>query len=230
MNSPANGILLFFMLTNLAQLGSSRLKVCIHMLSLQGMALAVLPFMVSGEGMGLHAILAALFALTVRGIAIPWLLLRALRETGVNREVEPYIGFSASILTGVCALAACFYFSPRLALPSAQAASDVVPVALFSIFAGLFLIITRRKALTQVAGYLVIENGIYAFGVAVAADSSWLIELGVMLDILVAILIMAIMVYHINREFDHINIDCLSSLHDRRTPVDKRTAPVEAAS
>jgi len=91
----------------------------------------------------------------------------------------------------------------------------LIPVAaMFTILTGLLLIVSRRKALTQVVGYLVMENGVYAFGAALAVDEPLLVELGVLLDVLVAVFVMGIAIYHISREFDHIDTDQLSALRD----------------
>jgi hydrogenase-4 component E len=89
-----------------------------------------------------------------------------------------------------------------------------VPVALFTSLAGLFLIVSRKKALTQVLGYLVLENGIYAFGVGVVQGTPMLVELGVLLDVFVAVFVMGITIFHINRQFDHIDTDQLATLKD----------------
>jgi hydrogenase-4 component E len=90
----------------------------------------------------------------------------------------------------------------------------VVPVALSTIFTGLFLILSRRKALTQVLGYIVLENGIYIFGVALALKEPVVVELGVLLDVFVAVFIMGITVFQISREFDHTDTDRLDSLKE----------------
>jgi len=88
-------------------------------------------------------------------------------------------------------------------------------VAIFTMMTGLLLLTTRRKALTQVVGYLALENGIYTFGVAVARDGSpWLVELGILLDVFVAVFVMGIAIFHISREFDHIDADQLTALKD----------------
>ena len=135
MNTLANGVLIFLLLTNLAQMGSSRLRIVIQMLAIQGIALSLLPFLFARAGdTELDTIVLALIALLLRGILIPWLLLRALHKTGVNREVEPYIGFTTSTLIGVVALATCFHLSPRLAIPSAEAVSDACSCCPFQHF------------------------------------------------------------------------------------------------
>jgi hydrogenase-4 component E len=89
-----------------------------------------------------------------------------------------------------------------------------VPVALFTSLVGLFVIISRRKALTQVLGYLVLENGIYTFGVGLVQNTPMLVELGVLLDVFVAVFVMGIAIFHINRQFDHIDTDRMVLLKD----------------
>jgi hydrogenase-4 component E len=89
-----------------------------------------------------------------------------------------------------------------------------MPGALFTTLTGLMMIISRKNALTQVAGYLVMENGIYAFGVILAVEEPLLVEMGVLLDVFVAVFVMGITVYQISREFDHIDTDRLSELKD----------------
>jgi len=86
------------------------------------------------------------------------------------------------------------------------------PGALFTTLTGLMIIVSRRKALTQVVGYLVMENGVYAFGAALAVQEPLLVEMGILLDVFVAVFVMGITIYQISREFDHIDTDRLSEL------------------
>ncbi len=88
----------------------------------------------------------------------------------------------------------------------------VIPVAFFTIMSGLFLIISRKKALTQVLGYLVMENGIYVFGTSIAAKQPLVVELGILLDVFVAVFVMDIAIFHISREFEHTDVDKLDKL------------------
>ncbi|PJB83091.1 MAG: hydrogenase, partial [Acidobacteria bacterium CG_4_9_14_3_um_filter_49_7] len=90
----------------------------------------------------------------------------------------------------------------------------LLPSALFSLMTGLLIIVSRRKALTQVIGYLTMENGVYLFGAALAIEEPLLVEMGVLLDVFVAVFIMGITIYQINSEFDHIDTDRLSELKD----------------
>ena len=113
-------------------------------------------------------------------------------------------------------LAALFalWLGSRLPLPEQAASPLLVPVALFTMLVGLFLIVSRRTALSQVLGYLVLENGIFAFGLALTDHAPLSVEIGVLLDIFVAVFIMGIAIHHISREFDHIDTDRLTELKD----------------
>ena len=90
----------------------------------------------------------------------------------------------------------------------------MVPAALYTIMIGLFMIVARRKAITQVLGYLAMENGIYVLGPALAVHNPLLVEAGILLDVFVGIYVMGVIMLHIRREFDHIDVDRLSQLKD----------------
>ena len=207
-----NFILVLVVLTNLKLLGSSRLGASIRVVAAQGMVLGLLPILAHTHDLSLRFALLAVGTIALKGVVFPWLLFRALREAEVTREVEPYVGYITSILVGVAALAASFWLGGRLPVSTVVVSSLLVPSALFSILAGLFLIVARKRAVNQVLGFLVLENGIYTFGVGVIAETPFLVELGVLLDAFVAVFVMGIAVYHINREFDHIEADRLDRL------------------
>jgi hydrogenase-4 component E len=90
----------------------------------------------------------------------------------------------------------------------------LIPVALVTVIIGLIVLITRAKALTQVLGYLMLENGIYLFGLTQLERVPFLVEVGVLLDVFVAVFIMGIVVFHINREFDSISSARLTELRE----------------
>ena len=209
----ANFILVLVVLTNLKLLGSSRLGASIRVVAAQGVALGLLPILAHWQERSLHFALLAAGTIALKGIVFPRLLFRAVREAEVAREIEPYVGYVASLVVGVLALGGSFWLHRQwLPTPEDIVSPWLVPVALFSIFAGLFLIVARKRALNQVLGFLVLENGIYTFGIGVVAGTPFLVELGVLLDVFVAVFVMGIAVYHINREFDHIETDRLDRL------------------
>jgi len=207
-------VLVAVVLTNLLVLGSSRLAACIRFVAVQGILLGILTFVAHEGTSTLRTALLAIASIGVKGIAFPALLFRALREAEVRREIEPYVGYSLSILIGLATLTFSLWLSRRLPLPQTPVSPLIVPVALFTSFVGLFVIVSRKKALTQVLGYLVLENGIYAFGVGLVQNTPMLVELGVLLDVFVAVFVMGITIFHINRQFDHIDADRMALLKD----------------
>jgi hydrogenase-4 component E len=212
MNNSADIIMIVLVLTNLMVLGLSRLSSCIRIVAIQGVMLGFLPVLLNNWSLELHLVIFSVAIISLKGGVFPWMLNRTLRDLASQREVEPFIGYGISIIAGTMALVSCLWLSSRLPLPEPVVSSLIVPVAFFTIMSGLFLIISRKKALTQVLGYLVLENGIYTFGVALVQKQPMLVELGILLDIFVAVFVMGIAIFHINREFDHIDTDQLSRL------------------
>jgi hydrogenase-4 component E len=208
------GFLVILMLTNLWLLGSSRLLSCIAAVSVQGVLLGLLPLVIGIDVPVWRLILLAGISIGFKGIALPLLLLRAARSVDVRREVEPFVGYSASLLIGVAVLAVSLFIGLRLPIRGGVAPLLLVPAALFTALTGLFIIVSRRSAIVQALGYLAMESGIAAFGLALAEQEPLLIEMGTFLDAFVAIFVMGITIYHISREFDHIDADRLSSLKD----------------
>ena len=203
-------VLLF--LTDLVMLGLSELGACIRMVAIQGILLGLFTLIAREDVLTARLIILGVVSMGLKGFVFPLLLSRDIREAKVRREVEPFVGYAASIVAGLLMLAASMWIAARFPMLSAATSSFVIPVALSTVFTGLFLIISRRKALTQVIGYLVFENGIYMFGIAAAGEIPFLVEFGVLLDVFVAVFVMGIAINHINREFDHIDADQLSSL------------------
>jgi hydrogenase-4 component E len=206
--------LVLLILTNLALLGSGRIRTSIRVVALQGVILGLLALTAREEGPSARAILLAAGSMGLKGLLFPWLLFRARREANVDREPRPFVGYQTSIVAGVVAMSLSLWLGGRLPLPGGAISSLVVPTALFTILSGLFLIVSRRTALSQVLGYLVLENGIYVFGVAAVQEAPFLVELGVLLDVFVAVFVMGIMIFHISREFDHIETDRLADLKE----------------
>ena len=208
-----NLTLVLIMLINLALLGSSRLTACIQLSAAQGILLAVLPLELPGHAMW-STIGVAFVILVLKGFVFPALLARTLRTAHVRAEIEPIVGYVASMIAGMLLLCVSVWISSRLTLPHPAASPLVLPMALVTMLIGLFLIVARKTALMQVVGYLVLENGVYIFGVTLVHDEPFLVEMGILLDVFVAVFVMGIAIFHINREFDHIDADQLTLLKD----------------
>ena len=196
-------------LTNMVVLGTSRLRACVRVVAGQGVALGVLPLLT--HEFEWQLLLFAALNVIIKGLVFPMILFKTLRRLNVWREEQPYVGYGLSLLLGPVMLGFSSWLGSALVMPG-HVTSMLIPVASFTLMVGLFLIVSRKKALFQVLGYLVLENGIYAFGMAIAYEQPLLIELGVLLDVFVGVFVMGIAIFHISREFNHIDTDQMSLL------------------
>lgn len=200
----------------LAMLGTSRIGTAIRYFSLQSAALSLAPLLVqmNGREVGFDALV--LFAATVglKVIGVPYLLNRSVREAAVLTEIEPLVGYGASLGLGGALVGLSFGLARGLPLPHRPPSDLLLPVAFSLLLIGLLLLVSRSKAVTQVLGYLVLENGIFLFGLLLLDAMPSLVEVGVLLDLFVAVFVMGIIIFQINREFDHIDSHQLDRLKD----------------
>ncbi|MBI4954264.1 MAG: hydrogenase [Myxococcales bacterium] len=213
MSALASPLLVVVLLINLFLLGTSRVRAAITGAAAQGVLLGVLALVIDDALSGSHIAVAA-GAIVLKGIAFPALLARAIRDLAVRREIEPLIGLVPSLLIGAIGTAASLLFASSLPLAPAHEGSLVVPGALATVFTGFMLLTTRRKAITQVVGYLVLENGLFIMGLGLLEAMPFLVEVGILLDLFVGIFVMGIIINHMRREFGSIDTERLTSLRE----------------
>ena len=206
-------VLVGVLLLNFALLGTSRLSAAIKFAGIQGVLLGVALF-VSHEQPGLRLILLAVASAALKGAVIPAILLRAMRNVAIRREIEPFVGFTTSLLLGALATGLSLVFARSLPLMTEHAGLLTVPASLATVLTGFLVLTTRRKAITQVVGYLVLENGIFVFGLTLVEAIPFLVEIGVLLDLFVAVFVMGIIMDHIQREFSSLSTEHLTSLRE----------------
>ena len=213
MTSLASLLLTGVILMDFAILATSRMSTCIRAIGAQGLLLAALP-LVLHPGWSVHTIGLALGTAVVKAAVLPWFLVWAIREANVRREVEPLVGYVTSVLLGAVGVAVAFVVAPQLPLPDRHG-TLLVAVALSNVLTGLIVLTSRLKAITQVVGYLMLENGIFVFGLTQTQRVPFLLELGVLLDVFVGVFVMGIVVFHINREFDSLGATRLEDVPRR---------------
>jgi hydrogenase-4 component E len=207
-------LLVSIALSNLTLVGSGRIAACINLAAVQGVALSLLPLLVTTDGIGLRTILLVAVIFAVKGVFLPRLLRQAARTANVKHEVEPLVGYSMSIVVAILLLALSFWVTSRITIPRPLPSPLALPLALSTILTGLFVIVSRFNALNQVVGYLVLENGVYMIGLLLAPEVPFLVEMGILLDVFVAVFVMGITIFHISREFEHIDVEQLTTLRD----------------
>ena len=198
---------------NLVALGSSRLPSVIRAVALQGMVLGAMPLLIEPDFDWIAVCFAAV-TVVVKGVMIPNLLRKAMRVANIEREIEPFIGFVPSLLLGAAGTIVAVAGARALPLLPEHAGTLLVPGALASVLTGFILLIGRVKAIGQVCGYLILENGIYLFGLLLIQSTPLLVESGILLDLVVGVFVIGIIVDRIQRAFDSLDTRKLTVLRE----------------
>jgi hydrogenase-4 component E len=198
---------------NLLALGSGRLPSLIRTVGLQGVILSMMPLLLEPE-FGWRMALLVVATLVGKGIVIPGLLRRAMRTANIEREIEPFIGFVPSLLLGAGGTIAAVALGRALPLLPEHTGSLLVPGAMASVLSGFVLLIGRVKAISQVCGYLILENGIYLFGLLLVHSMPLMVESGILLDLTVSVFVIGIIVDRIQRAFDSLDTRKLTVLRE----------------
>lgn len=203
--------LILILLLGVVILGNNRLGTMIQLFALQSFILSLIPLLIHP---GFHAMVMTAATILLKVILLPSLLFWAIRHVSIRREVQPLIGYGKTLMIGGFLIGVAFLISSRLELPLKETSNLLIPVAFSIVMIGFLLLVSRFKAITQVIGYLVIENGIFLFALLLLDKTPLLVEMGVLLDIFVGVLVMGIVVNHINQEFGSANTINLTSLRD----------------
>jgi len=218
MTSCSEILLTLFLLTNLLLAGTGRLVPAIRLVAAQGWFIGVLPVLLwnwpdAGVPGARLWIISAVNAL-VKGIVLPYLLVYAVRKVHAKREMEPLVSFRLSQLIVFLLAGVSFAVGKALHIHEAVASELAIPVALTTMGTGLFLLCSRRKAITQVLGFLVFENGIGVFGTGLLLEYGVIVELGILLDVFVLVFVLGIAIFQINRTFQSLDTDKMNHLGD----------------
>ena len=213
MNDPLNLLIGLAMGLNLVALGTSRVPTLIRVAAVQGMVLGIMPLVIEHEWR-VTVMLVAAATVAMKGVVIPSLLRRAMRTANIDRDLDPLIGFLPSLLLGAAGMVGAVVLARRLPLLPEHHESLLVAGSLASVFTGLLLLIGRSKAISQVCGYLILENGIYLFGLLLIQSVPLMVEGGILLDLTVAVFVIGIIADRIQRAFDTLDTRKLTVLRE----------------
>ncbi len=209
-------LLAAFLLTSLMLAASSRLLHCIRIIAFQGLMLGILPVLLEAGKWDFQILSVSAVNIGLKGLILPGLIYYAMKKAEVRRELEPFVGYGASIFLVLLFFALSFWLGQKLPLPG-EGLRLAVPVAFSTMFTGLFLVMARRKAITQAIGFLVFENGVSLFGTGLMLECGLVVELGILLDVFALVFIMGIALFRIRCEFAHVDADRLNHLGDNNT-------------
>jgi hydrogenase-4 component E len=199
------------LLTAIAMSSIKRLESCVKAYTLNSwllsLLIAIVAFMV-GE---VHLYIASIVTILSKGILIPMFLRKIVRQMKVTHDVEPYISNALSLtISGI--LVAVVYASLKEGIFVTGFSKNVLQISIAVILIGLFMMITRRKAITQVIGLLFMENGLFLAGFSLTFGMPTIIELGVLFDMLMGVIILGMFAVQIKRAFSSSDLDKLTIL------------------
>jgi hydrogenase-4 component E len=195
-------VCVLIVLLSLSLLAAHRIAGMIRLFALQSLVLSPVPVLISSGDLSIRVVLISIVTLLLKAALVPAVLFWAMRHNSMRSEVKPLMGFSLSIFCGALIIAVAFWIAASLSLPVRTVSDMVLPCSLATVLLGFMTMVTRTRAVTQVLGYLTLENGIFLFGACLFDTMPFAIELGILLDIFVAVFIMAIIVNHITEEFE----------------------------
>jgi hydrogenase-4 component E len=206
-------LLIVALALNFVALGVSRIRGVIKAVALQGMLLGIFPLLVHPE-IGFRGVLLVVVTFALKGFVIPELLVHAMREANIQHEVKPVVNYMSSLLLGAIGTGLAMVFSYTLPLAEQHTNLLLVPASLATVWTGFLMLTIRRKAIMQVLGYLLLENGIFLFGLLLLEAMPFLVEVGVLLDLFTGVFVMGIIIHHMSREFASISTEHLTELKE----------------
>ncbi|MDD2612587.1 MAG: hypothetical protein PHR38_07365 [Bacteroidales bacterium] len=191
---------------------ANRLASYLRILVLQGLILFGTTYLTLTEVNTLNLLLIMLETLVFKAIAVPWFMNYVIKKNKITREAEPYLPNFLSLL--IVTLIIVFAIILASFMNNEHLDKTFFVVAISTIFTGLYLIVSRKKIITHVIGYIVIENGVMVLSLAVGNEMPMLVNLGVMLDIFASVLILGIFFNKIGDVIKDPDVDLLSNLKD----------------
>jgi len=197
-----------------AMLAQRRILSLINLFALQGAVLALSTFIVAHSTVQHHLYYSAGLTLLLKVLVLPWLLHRLIRKLNVKWDVETLLNIPTSMLIGI----ALVIFSFNLAAPISQLAQGLtrglIGIALASVLLSLLMMLTRRKAISQVVAFLSLENSLFFAATSATQGMPLVVEFGIALDVLVATFIFGIFFFRIRETFDSLDITHMEKLKD----------------
>jgi len=161
-----------------------------------------------------HLYVSAALTLGLKVALLPWLLHRLIRKLEVYRDTEPLLNVSGTMLVGLVIVVFAFSLAQPITELASTATRSAIGIALAVVLLAFLMMITRRKAMSQVVGFLSMENGVLFGAMSASYGMPMVVELGIALDVLVAVLVLGVFFFQIRERFDSLDLHHLESLKE----------------
>jgi len=197
-----------------AMLAQRRVIQLIDLFALQGFTLFLSTLIVAIKTGQSHLYYSAALTLTLKALLLPWILHRLVRKLHIKGEVESLINIPTTMLVGIVLVVISFNVALPISQLSSTIARGMLGIALAVVMLAFLMMITRRKAITQVVGFLAMENGLFLAATSATYGMPMVVELGIALDVLVGVIILGVFFFQIRDQFDSLDIHHMERLKD----------------
>lgn len=202
------------LLTAFGLLVQRRILGLIHLFAWQGLFLCISTAIV-GYLTGMHHLfISSLLTLSFKVILLPYILYVLIRKLDIRRESEVLVNIPRTMMIGIALVIFSYHLTSPVTQLSTMVTKSTLAVALATVMLGLLMMVTRRHAVTQIIGFLAMENGLFFAATSATYGMPMVVELGVALDLLIAAFIFGIFFFHINTTFDSLDVDQMAKLKE----------------
>jgi hydrogenase-4 component E len=209
-----NTLAALLLLLSFAMLSQRRIVALVNLLALQGALLFVATLLLAWRTGDHHLYLSAVLTLGLKVIFLPWLLHRLIRRLGVYWDTEPLLNITGTMLVGVLVVIFSFGLAQPISALASTATRNSIGIAVAVILIAFLTMLTRRKAMSQVVGFLSMENGLFFGAMSATYGMPMVVELGVALDVLVAMLVLGVFFFQIREQFDSLDLKNFETLKE----------------
>jgi hydrogenase-4 component E len=209
-----NALAALLLLLAFALLAQRRIVNMVNLLALEGAVLCAATLLLAARTHRGHLYVSAALTLALKVVALPQLLRVMIRRLGVYWDSEPMLNISGTMLTGIVIVVFAFGLAQPITALASTATRSAIGIAVAVVLLAFLTMITRRKAMSQVVGFLSMENGLFFGAMSASYGMPMIIELGVALDVLVAVLVLGVFFFQIREQFDSLDLHHLESLRE----------------
>ena len=200
------------LVTAYLMVGQKSLFTTIRLYGLQSLLLATVAVVMAVSDARPHLFVMATMTMLLKGFAIPLFLMRVVDRIGIHREIEPFLNVPASLLACLGLTVVGYRVSTGFPEGTVGVTHHVLGVGLSTLMIGLFLMVTRKKAISQVLALLTVENAIFLVALGITSGMPLVVELGIFFDVILAVLVLGVLVRRIVDRFESMDVSRLSKL------------------
>jgi hydrogenase-4 component E len=201
--------------TSFALLAQARLLAAVHAFAWQGALVAAATALMAAAGGESHLYLSAALTLGLKALLIPWMLHRLIRRLALERHVESMAHPALVTMAGAAIVIFCYWVVLPIARLELAATRNILAISLSVVLLGLLMMVARRQAVSQVIGFMSMENGLFLAAVAATSGMPLVVELGVAFDVLVAAVLFGVFFLQIRDSIDSLDVDRLNRLTEK---------------